>query len=347
MNLKNQIVIYSALGEGTIVEQKEKYLVISFASGRKMFPFPDAFPTYLTAKDPAIAAEIEMLLKEQAESKLQAQLASERMQEMKLQAMREVAAQPAKSRAKKQERVNIAFKCNFCDGGQSSEQVGFNGICSDEQISKNITVEKRPWCTNAECPCSQYHNQEITRAELDDVQKDGGFACYESQILRDWKASAGTILQGVNSGKSKKLKQVQTNSLCVLTSREANMPEGSRFIFAVFLVDETYEGDEQDPGFVGTSSPYRLMLSPDEAKHLLYWNYYVNAGKPATPSWGTGLHRYLDDEQAAQILRDLVEIKKGAADEQLANEFYDYFCQANNFDTSAIGPLRGALHLKK
>lgn len=42
----------------------------------------------------------------------------------------------------------IAFKMNYCDGGASSECIGFNGICSTENIFHNIRKAKRRWCSS-------------------------------------------------------------------------------------------------------------------------------------------------------------------------------------------------------
>ena len=48
------------------------------------------------------------------------------------------------------------------------------------------------------------------------------------------------------------------------------------FIFGVFLVDEAYEGDNREEGYVTTTSKYKISLSLDEAKQMLFWNYYHN-----------------------------------------------------------------------
>lgn len=49
-------------------------------------------------------------------------------------------------------------------------------------------------------------------------------------------------------------------------------------------------------------SKYKLELTPPEAKQIKYWNYYINKKAPDNISWGQGLHRYIDDIQAVQIL---------------------------------------------
>ena len=63
-------------------------------------------------------------------------------------------------------------------------------------------------------------------------------------------------------------------------------------------------------------------------------------------SWGQGLHRYLTDEQSAQILKDIVKIKIGKADESLAKEFFSHFCRINGMNENMINEPNGGL-LKK
>ena len=86
---------------------------------------------------------------------------------------------------------------------------------------------------------------------------------YESHMLRDWMASAGVVQTGANRGKPMRLLKVQRNSLAVLTSREPNyVSDELRFIFAVFLVDESYEGDYRDAGYVTTTTEWKISLTP-------------------------------------------------------------------------------------
>lgn len=137
-----------------------------------------------------------------------------------------------------------------------------------------------------------------------------------------WKAMAGIVQHGENKGKPMKLNQVQTNSLCVLTTRDPRSKEEDRYIFAVFLVDDSYEGDGRDEGYVSTTSEYKIKLTPTEARSLLFWNYHANDNHPEVAVWSSGLHRYFQDEQAVQILRDIAIIKRGTDEEVLSERFF-------------------------
>ena len=85
-------------------------------------------------------------------------------------------------------RYNIAFKCNYCDGGKSDYSVGFNGVCSEELIKNNIEIEHRTWCRSNDCPCNKYHNSQINYKQLNEVYHNGDMVCYESTMLKDWRA---------------------------------------------------------------------------------------------------------------------------------------------------------------
>lgn len=146
-----------------------------------------------------------------------------------------------------------------------------------------------------------------------------------------------------NNQRPMKLNKVQVNSLAILTTRVPYAPEKDRFVFGVFLVDEAYEGDNREEGYVTTSSKYKLSLSLEEAKKILFWNYYHNENAPEKAAWGQGLHRYITDVQAACILRDIAQIKANTSEQKLAIEFLDYFCNINGLDKDELPELDGAL----
>ncbi|MHB1152409.1 MAG: hypothetical protein ACYCWE_03905 [Eubacteriales bacterium] len=244
----------------------------------------------------------------------------------------------------KSHRPNIAFKCNFCDGGKSDTQVGFNGVCSDEVIIDNIRFKKRYWCSCNESSCRQYLNGDICRRELDEIRLEDQFVCYESQLLHDWRAYAGIVQTGRYKGTPMKLNQVKENSLCVLTTRmPGDYSEDYRLIFAAFLIGEFYEGGITEEAYVTAASKYKIILSPEESKKMLFWNYHVNINQPDKASWSSGLHRYLDNNEAAMILRDIASVKRGTCEEALASDFYDYYCKINNIKVEDIGQPNGVL----
>lgn len=342
MNLVNQSIRHKSFGMGTVIEHGESYIKIIFSVGEKQFQFPEAFEKFLSCDDKETQEKILSLfiLKKEQEKIRQAekQIELERISKMST-AVKSTFTGKKKSYPKE----NIAFKCNYCNGGEGDDCIGYKCACTDEIISYNIEVAHHNWCCSEESPCGRYYDGVIDRKELDSYADDDSFVCYESQMLRNWTAFAGFVLTGDNKEKPMKLNKVQVNSLAILTTREPYAVEKDRFIFGVFLVDEAYEGDNRDEGYVTTSSKYKISLSLKEAKQILFWNYYYNENAPEKAAWGQGLHRYISDIQAASILSDIVAVKTGTEDEALAKEFLDYFCKINAIESDGLLILEGAL----
>lgn len=329
------------LGIGKVVEHTDKYITLEFTQGTKRFVFPDAFEEFLQCEDDNLQYAILEILSQKREQEAELKRQKQEEQERLLDLQKKL-KETGKS-TKTYPRENIAFKCNFCNGGINKNGIGYVCACTDEMIKYNIEVAHHNWCCDVDSPCRQYYDNIITRKELDEISKDGGFVCYESQMLRNWTAFAGYSLTEENNHRPMKLNKVQLNSLAILTTREPNTTEADRFVFGVFLVDDAYEGDNRDEGYVTTSSKFKLSLALDEAKRVLFWNYYKNGNAPEKIAWGQGLHRYVSHQQAASILYDIVMIKKGTKDEELAEEFLEHFCETNRIKISELpikdGPL--------
>lgn len=337
-------VFHNIFGDGTIIDKSGNLLTVNFNGDKKKFVYPDAFEKFLRSADHKLMLQVNRDLQHKhstiAAAAVPVTRTSSNLSDLRKQKKR-----------KKVQRSNVAFKCNFCDGGKTSTCIGFNGFCSDAVLRYNIEKARHVWCSDKESPCRRYLDGEISRAELEDMMRGGSgmdSICYESHMLRDWMASAGVIQNGANRGKPMRLLEVQRNSLAVLTSREPNsISDESRFIFAVFLVDESYEGDHRDAGYVTTNSEWKISLSPQEAHQILFWNYYLNQNAPERVVFGSGLHRYLSDYQAAQILRDIAEVRATPGDKEFARSFFEHFCTINGIDTEQIPSPAGALAQKK
>ena len=339
MDLINEKVIHKTLGEGRIISVEGDYMSVSFPDREMNMQYPMAFESILQMKNESLAEVIEKEI-------IAYKSAKEKKDEQENKRINQLLNQPVPNPVKHKasiRRENVAFKCNYCDGGKSKTQVGFDGVCSDPIIHNNIFIENRNWCNQERCLCNQYVQKRISRKELDAKQKNGDFVCYESQMLREWHAYAGVYNTGEKRGQGMKLRHVQTDSLCILTTRDPNSLESSRYIFGVFLVDDTYEGDDNNEGYVSTQSEYKIKLSAKEAHQILFWNYHSNDNHPDHPSWGMGLHRYLGDMEALQILRDIVKAKKGTADESHMNRFLAHFMDISGYSSDEIKEPHGAL----
>ncbi|MDO5010340.1 MAG: hypothetical protein Q4E31_05890 [Intestinibacter bartlettii] len=366
MDIIGQVVEHKSLGEGTICDHKIRsgasYIIVDFDGEHKEFQFPDIFKSIITAKDDNFKQYVsELVQKKQIIDKKEAMSRTlERQKEEKNLVRDEPVIRKTKvARAKKQntkststkvkhskteKKHNIAFKYNFCDGGKSDEQVGFNGLCSSKTIIENIESGRSEWCKFGDCACASYYDGEIDRDELERIYEEEGI-CYESNLLKKWTARAGFSYDEDGEATPRRIVGAKVDHLCILTTRNPEDQENERYIFAVFLIDETFPGDQntQQEGYVKSNSKYKIKLSAKEAKKLLFWNYYHDKDGTEGTRWGTGLFRYMTDEMAAQILRDIAKVKKGTSDEKLADDFFKYFCAINNIDIESIGKKKGAL----
>lgn len=345
MELYGEVVTHKFFGRGQIIKFVDNYVTVLFdeSNSEKKFTYPSAFGSFLELENKSFLKEIEedknVIIQKEAEDK--------RIKEEKAaMAIKSKAASVRRSKnttTKTSDRNNIAFKCTYCDGGTNEEIVGFKGICSDDTINYNINAAKHVWCCSSECQCYKYLNGKITREELNDFYKEDSFVCYESQMLKFWRAYAGVTQNGLNKGKPMTLRNVSTNSLAFLTTRLPHAKDKDRFIFAVFLVDENYDGDNREEGYVGANPKYRIQLSLDEARKLKFWDYYFNSTKPERIIFGSGLHRYLTDVQSAQVLKRICEIKKDTLEEELSKEFLEHYCKIKSVDIDNIPLPNGAL----
>lgn len=347
MELMNEKVYHKVFKNGTVIEFTGTYIIVKFDvkpvgkdTDTIKFLYPSAFDGFLTANNKFIQNEIlaDISARKEAEQK-------EREERQHFRMSYTITKQQAKKKEKKYKRENIVFKCNYCNGGATERQIGFAGVCSKDMIDYNINTAGRSWCSYKDCKCRKYLDSSLTYDEICEEYESGEFLCYESKLLTDWQAYAGTDTNGENRGRHRKLNKVQKNSLCVLTTVEPNTPEETRFVFGVFLVDETHEGDEHEAGYVTTKSTYKLKLSSEEAHQILLWNYHKNPNDEDRAFWGSGLYRYITDTVSAQILKDIAIIKKGTTDEDLAKEFLEYYCQVNNVDLKTLPEPDGALKL--
>lgn len=347
MDFTGKKVVHNRWGEGIIKRittiGNYDYYDVQFADGQHTLLFPDAFREATVFANSNDQYELRQMIAAHEWGKLKEAAAwTAKTPEKPAQVQRRTTS-PTPKTPRPVERPNIVFKCNYCDGGSSQKHIGYMGACSYDTIRYNIEVAKHSWCSDPECPCNQYYYGELDGHALDELCVDGGFTCYESKMLKEWTASAGTYLTKDRKMEPKKIRNVQVNSLAVLTTRMPYAQEEERFIFGVFLVDDADEGNNVNEGFVRSDSQYRIELSPEEAKQLLFWNYHANDTKPERAVWGQGLYRYTNNIEATQILRDIVMVKKDPREKKFAEEFLAHFCAIKKINLAEISEPNGAL----
>ena len=321
MNIVGIAIHHIIFGDGTCVFADKKYITVYFPStGEKKFAYPTAFEKFLSVKDEQINNKIQediQLSRQEKQAESQQEIKEKaNLYEQNISKQRKI-AQIKNKITNRANKPNIAFKCNYCDGGKTETCIGFKGRCSADMQRYNIEEGKHSWCTNPNCVCMQEHEEK-------ERTNDTSFVCYESRMLLDWEARAGVYRTGEKAGEPMRLANVTTNSLAILTTRLPNADESSRIIFAVFLIKFANEGDEIKEGRVVADEHYKIELTPDQAEKMKFWNYYKNSNSE-NALWGSGLHRYFDDETALHILKDVACLKKGTPEEVLANDFLSYY----------------------
>jgi len=352
VELYGEVVNHKYFGRGQIVEFKNNYITVLFdeSKAEKQFAYPIAFVTFLELENKTFMKEIEEDINIIAEKEAEDKRINEELEKLEIALKSKEAAGKhiKKSTLKNTDKNNIAFKCNYCDGGNSKENVGYQGVCSDATMKFNINIAKHIWCSQPESMCYRYLHGDITREEINEFYEStksefSKCVCYESQMLEIWSAGAGVTQNGDKKGNPMSLRNVRGNSLAVLTTKLPYAQDKDRFIFAAFLIDENYEGDNKEEGFVGANPKYRLRLSLAEAKELKFWDYYFNPNKPEKIILGSGLHRYLTDVQSAQVLKKICEIKKGTLEEESSKEFLEHYCKLKKLDSESIPKNNGGL----
>ncbi|NLJ78325.1 MAG: malate synthase [Tissierellia bacterium] len=165
----------------------------------------------------------------------------------------------------------------------------------------------------------------------------------EDQVFTEWSIFTGEIKSGDREGQPRRLARMNQNSCCLLTKRDPDMQEGDRHILGVFMVDESFNGRRCEDGNIPAHPTYRIQLSDQESKKMLFWYYYVNKRFPHRMTWNSGRQRYFDNIWMAQILRDIIDIREKPQEKELAEKFFEHFCELNRIDVEELSEPNGAL----
>jgi hypothetical protein len=224
---------------------------------------------------------------------------------------------------------HVAIKCTYNNGDEGAF-VGFEETCSQDIIEWNIE-SGRVWCSQKDCDCRKYY--------------DGGFKgnrpidpCYESVLFRDWQYGAGWYHTGSRAGTPIHLSSVDNGKTAILTTRFPGDDEIDRRIIGFFKIGEVKDEPGKETMLVGDRS-FALRLPMEESKKIFFWDYYATRGGAF---WGTGLVRYLDDNQIVQILHDL---KRTIRDENARKMIEDLL--GKDFSKVALQPASGSRVKKK
>jgi hypothetical protein len=162
-------------------------------------------------------------------------------------------------------------------------------------------------------------------------------------VFEKWRIFSGVIKSGPKKGNPRRLARVNQNSACLLTARDSDMPEKDRRILGAFMVNDTFSGKKCVDGYIPAHSEHRFRLSKQEFEKMLFWDYYVDKRYPHKMTWNTGRHRYFDNIWMAQILRDIISLKKKPREREHVQRFFEYFCKMNQINKGELPKPNGAL----
>lgn len=165
----------------------------------------------------------------------------------------------------------------------------------------------------------------------------------QARVFSEWRVFTGLRKSGANEGQPNRLVRLHQNSGCLITEREPHAPEEERRVVGLFMVGESFIGKLCEDGYIPAHTKYRLQLSQAESRQLPFWNYYINERYPGNMTWNSGKHRYFDNVWMAQILQDIVRLKKGSDDHALAQSFLEHFCEMNRLNPEDLPEPNGAL----
>lgn len=165
----------------------------------------------------------------------------------------------------------------------------------------------------------------------------------QDRVFTEWKVFTGVTKSGNNQGQPNCPTRMHQNSACLLTARDLDMLEKDRRIIGVYMVNEAFIGKLCEDGYIPAHSEYKLRLSEQESEKMLFWNYYVNERYPRNMTWNAEKYRYFDNAWMAQILRDIISLKVDQKERQLAQHFFEHFCQMNQIREEELPRPNGTL----
>lgn len=156
-----------------------------------------------------------------------------------------------------------------------------------------------------------------------------------NEALDNWSVFTGKYRSGYNRGEPRIPTRINPNTACMMTFCEDRKVEEDRYIFGVFMVKDDYIGSECYDGIIDAHDKFRIILDVNERKNFKFWKYFDDASDK-TPKWGYVEVKYFSNITMAHILSDILNVKKGTDEQQLCEDFLEYFCKLNKIEKASI-----------
>src|SRR5260370_1001057 len=117
-----------------------------------------------------------------------------------------------------------------------------------------------------------------------------------------WMFGAGAYSIGDKRGECIPFRQAKRGKLAFFTSKTNQMREDQRIIIAAYEISDVRPSDRE---WWGGDVAIALKRNRFRVRNLKFapkfWKFYQNSSGP--PGWGSGLFRYLSEEQAVKMYR--------------------------------------------
>ncbi len=208
---------------------------------------------------------------------------------------------PERQRAKAAPAVrsadkNLAFRCRYCDGGQSGRSLGFRGACSQAGYFQNVVEAKDAWCASPENTCQ---SQPAEQAGPDNRR------CCESRLLIDWVCGPKAGQDG-QPLRAVPISGNRTGSIALMTTVLPRESEANRRIFAIFQIAGQSETDGH--AYVTADPKMRFELMQDEP--LYFWKFFQGKGQSDDNRWDGDPCRNISQDMIIRILSKAVRVIK-------------------------------------
>ncbi len=206
-------------------------------------------------------------------------------------------------------------------------------LLHDLILSNNKKVEKKS-TKRVKIQPQKYANIAIRRDMSEAVLEEG---------IEEFLKAGKFLLTFQNKKKERnQWADYKKSTFGILTSVPLGQSEAERKISGIFMTD-SFQMEGEDGGYILINSQYRIALSIEEMEQIKFWKYYFNPEDFEAIKFPGEEYCYFSDNQAAQILLKLYEVKQTEKEKQLVGKCLDYFCRVKKLDLCKLGKPEGPL----
>lgn len=213
-----------------------------------------------------------------------------------------------------EQNMHIAFKVTYNDGGETSQVLGYKGVCSIDNIKRNIESRKVN-CSRKGSPCKAFYDSGFKK----DFPHLTTAHCYESSLFTKWEFGSGMYQGGQKDGQYIPLKKAKIGNIAILTTRFPGTKESERKVIGIYKIkgvvntrgiwNSTHE-------MLVADESQKIELSRELAEEFDFWKYHKGI-----PKWGSGLFRYLEDErEVVTLLNDIAAVDRSETNKKIAKQ---------------------------